>query len=68
MIAVLISRLLPLVIPVLLASPLVATDAASPGPSSSSASRVVTSWDHDWRFSKTGEHDFTTAATDSFDD
>ena len=68
MIAVLIRRLLPLVIPVLLASPLAATGAASPGPSSSCASRVVTSWDHDWRFSKTGEHDFTTAATDSFDD
>lgn len=68
MIAVFIRRLLPLVISFLLASPLAAADAASPGPSTSSASRVVTSWDHDWRFSKVGEHDFTTATTDSFDD
>ena len=66
MIAVVIRRLLPLVVPILLASPLAATDAALAP--SASMSRVVTSWDHDWRFSKIGEHDFTTATTDSFDD
>jgi beta-galactosidase len=66
MIAALIRRLLPLIVPILLASPLAAA-AASPAPSSS-MSRVVTSWDHDWRFSKVDQHDFTTATTASFDD
>jgi beta-galactosidase len=64
MIAVLIRRLLPLIVPLLLASPLAR---ASQAPASSS-SRVVISWDHDWRFSKVGQHDFTTATTASFDD
>jgi beta-galactosidase len=68
MTSVLIRRLQPFVVSILLASPLSGSDAASAGPSSLSASRIVTPWDHDWRFSMTGEHDFTTAATDSFDD
>jgi beta-galactosidase len=65
MIAALIRRLLPLIVPILLASPLAAVASAAP---SSSTWRVVTSWDHDWRFSKVDQHDFTTATTASFDD
>lgn len=30
--------------------------------------RVIIPWDHDWRFSKIGDHDFVTATTGSFND
>jgi beta-galactosidase len=30
--------------------------------------RTIVDWDRDWRFSKIGDHDFTTATTASFDD
>lgn len=79
MVTVLARCCLAFIIPVLFVRSLAAADAPVPALSSTPAAetrpaelppagRVVTSWDYDWRFSKVGEHDFTTATTGSFND